>query len=131
MSRRLWRSSAKYESLCVGLTNDILTQLTKIEKLKVAYADSILRKKNLQDLRRIGKKHGAAYILNGDVQQNQDRIRVTVQLIDMQDGSYIWAEVYDWNSSAILQIQSDIAEKVAEALKRKFSSNSWNNTKNE
>ncbi len=93
MSRRLWRSIAKYESLCVGLTNDILTQLTKIEKLKVAYADSILRKKNLQDLRRIGKKHGAAYILDRDVQQNQDRIRVTVQLIDMQDGSYIWAEV--------------------------------------
>lgn len=124
-------ANPKYESLCVGLTNDILTQLTKIEKLKIVYADSILRKKNLQDLRRIGKKHGAAYILDGDVQQNQDRIRVTVQLIDTQNGSYIWAEVYDWNSSAILQIQSDIAEKVAEALKRKFSSNSWNSTKNE
>lgn len=117
-------ANPKYESLCVGLTNDILTQLTKIEKLKVAYADSILHKKDLQDLRRIGKKHGVAYILDGDVQQNQDRIRVTVQLIDVQDGSYIWAEVYDWNSSAILQIQSDIAEKVAEALKHKFSSDS-------
>ena len=84
-----------------------------------------------KDLRRIDKKHGVAYILDGDVQQNQDRIQGTVQLIDVQDGTYIWAEVYDWSSSAILQIQSDIAEKVAEALKRKFSSDSWNNIKNE
>lgn len=117
-------SDPKYDSLCVGLTNDILTELTKIEKLKVAYADSILHKKDLQDLRRIGKKHGVAYIFNGDVQQNQDRIRVTVQLIRAQDGSYVWAEVFDKNSSAILEIQSDIAEKVAEALKRKFFSDS-------
>ena len=117
-------ANPKYESLCVGLTNDILTQLTKIEKLKVAFADSILYEKDLQDLRRIGSKHGVAYILDGDVQQNQDRIRITVQLIAVQDGSYIWAEVYDRNTSAILEIQSDIAEKVADALKRKLCSNS-------
>ena len=85
--------------------------------------------KDLQELRHIGKKHRAAYILNGDVQQNQDQIRVTVQIITAQDGSYIWAEVFDGNSSAILEIQSDIAEKVAKALKRKFSLDSSNKTK--
>lgn len=113
-------SNPEYDSLCAGLSNDILARLTKIEKLKVTFIDSVLHKKDLQELRRLGKKHGVAYILNGDVQQNQDQIRVTVQLIKVQDGSYIWAEVFDRNLSAILEIQSDIAEKVAIALRSKF-----------
>ncbi len=111
------------DDLCVGLTNAILTELTKTEKLKVIFADSILHKKDIQELRHIGKKYGAAYILNGDVQQKIDQIRVTVQLIAVQDGSYLWAEVYDRSSNATLEIQSDIAEKVADALRNKFSLN--------
>ena len=118
----------RFGSLCVGLTNDILTKLTKIEKLKVTFADSVFHKKDLQELRRLGKKHGVAYVLNGDVQQNQNLIRVTVQLIAVQDGSYVWAEVYDRNSSAFLEIQSDIAEKVAAALRLKFSLDSSKKT---
>jgi serine/threonine protein kinase len=119
-------ANPKHDSLCVGLTNDILTQLTKIEKLKVTFADSILPKKNLPELKRLGKIHEAGYILTGDVQQNQDQIRVTVQLITTQDGCYIWAEVFDRNSSAILEIQRDIAEKVAKALRHKFFSDTTN-----
>jgi serine/threonine protein kinase len=110
-----------HESLCIGLTNAILTQLTKTEKLKVVFTDSILYKKDLQELKRLGRKYGAAYVLTGEVQQKQDRFRVTVQLIAVQDGSYFWAEVYDRNSSEILELQSDIAEKVAEAIEQKFS----------
>jgi serine/threonine protein kinase len=114
-------ANPKYDSLCVGLTNDILTQLTKIEKLKVTFRNSILHEKDLQELRQLGKKYRVAYILDGNIQQNQDQIRVTVQLIAVQDGSYLWAEVYDWSSSSIFEIQSDIARKVAKALKHKFS----------
>lgn len=114
-------ANPEYDSLCIGLTNDILTKLTKIDKLKVTFADSILHQKDLHELRNLGKKHGAAYILNGEVQQNQAQMRVTVRLVAVQDGSYFWAEEYDRNSSSILEIQKDIAEKVANALKHKFS----------
>lgn len=108
------------DSLCTGLTNAVLIQLAKHEKLKIIFADSILDKKDILELRHLGKKHGAAFLLCGHVQQTQERIRVTVQLISVQDGSYIWAEVYDRNPNATLEIQSEIAMKVAEAMERKF-----------
>ncbi|MDH3196825.1 MAG: protein kinase [Candidatus Krumholzibacteria bacterium] len=100
-----------------GITEDIITQLSKIADLRVISRTSIMRYKGSdQSLRDIGKELGVATILEGSVRRAGDRVRIVSQLIDVRTDEHLWAETYDRQLSDIFAIQSDVARNIAAAL---------------
>jgi TolB-like protein/DNA-binding winged helix-turn-helix (wHTH) protein len=100
-----------------GMAEEIIDLLVKIPGLKVIGRTSSFQfKGQSQDLRTIGQKLGAAYLLEGSVRKSGDRLRVTVQLINSRDGTHLWSESYDRDVSNVLKMQDEIAIRVASAL---------------
>ena len=105
-----------------GLTEEVSHALANIAELKVTGRTSSFHYKNRnEDLREIGSTLGVAHLLEGSVRRSDDRIRVTAQLIDAEDGFHLWSEVYDSTPADTLRIQEDIARNVADALRVTFS----------
>ncbi len=105
-----------------GLTEDIITQLAKIKAFKVTSRTSIMKyKNNKKSLKEIGNELGATIILEGSVQKSGDKVRITAQLINALTDEHLWAETYDRTLEDIFAIQTDIATKIAEALKANLS----------
>jgi TolB-like protein/Flp pilus assembly protein TadD len=100
-----------------GMTEEIIIQLAKIGKLSVISRTSVFQFKNQQtDLKTIGKKLNTSYILEGSVRRENNRLRISTQLVDVATDQNIWAEVYDRDSKEVLDIQSEVAKHVANAL---------------
>ncbi len=105
-----------------GITEDIITQLSKIGDLKVISRTSImLYKDSKKNLREIGQELGVATILEGSVRRADSRVRIVGQLIDARTDEHIWAETYDRDLKDIFAIQSDVAQQIAQALKATLS----------
>ena len=105
-----------------GLTEDIITQLAKIKAFKVTSRTSVMKYKgNNKSLKEIGSELGAAIILEGSVQKSGDKVRITAQLINASNDEHLWAETYDRTIDDIFTIQTDIATKIASALKANLS----------
>ena len=105
-----------------GLTEDIITQLAKIKAFKVTSRTSIMKyKDNKKSLKEIGNELGASIILEGSVQKSGDKVRITAQLINARNDEHLWAETYDRTLDDIFTIQTDIATKIASALKANLS----------
>ncbi len=101
-----------------GLTEEVSHALANIAELKVTGRTSSFHYKNRnEDLREIGSTLGVAHLLEGSVRRSDDRIRVTAQLIDADDGFHLWSKVYDSTPADTLRIQEDIARNVADALR--------------
>ena len=104
-----------------GLTDEVTNALAQAADLKVAGRTSAFYfKGRSQDIREIGRQLGVAHVLEGSVQRQGDRLRVTVQLIKTVDGFHMWSESYDRTMGDAFQIQTEIAEKVAGVLKAKL-----------
>ena len=100
-----------------GLTEDIITQLSKIGSLTVISRSSVMRYKNQdRDLRTIGEELGVTTLLEGSVRRAGDRLRITAQLIEAVTDRHLWAESYDREMKDIFEIQSDVAQQIASAL---------------
>jgi TolB-like protein/Flp pilus assembly protein TadD len=100
-----------------GMAEEVLDLLAKIPDLKVIGRTSSFQfKGKSDDLRTIGDKLGAAYIVEGSVRKAGPRIRVTAQLIDARSGTHRWSESYDRDFGDVLALQDDIATGVARAL---------------
>jgi TolB-like protein len=100
-----------------GLAEEIVDLLAKIPGLKViARTSSFQFKSNSGDLRKIGSALAASHIVEGSVRKLGDQVRVTVQLIDAQDGTHRWSETYDRDATNILSLQREIATSVAREL---------------
>lgn len=100
-----------------GVTEDILTNLSKISGLKVISRTSVMKYKNVEkNIREIGKELGVETILEGSIRRSGDRVRIVGQLIDASSDAHIWSETYDREMKDIFAIQSEIAEKIAAAL---------------
>ncbi|MFQ5866060.1 MAG: protein kinase [bacterium] len=105
-----------------GITEDIITQLSKIGDLRVISRTSSMRyKKSDKTLREIGEKLHVATILEGSVRREGDEVRITAQLINTQTDEHIWAETYDREMTHIFAIQSDVAQQIASVLKATLS----------
>ncbi len=105
-----------------GITEDIITQLSKIGDLKVISRTSVmLYKDSRKNLRQIGEELGVATILEGSVRRADHRVRIVSQLIDARTDEHIWAETYDRELKDIFAIQSDVAQQIAQALKATLS----------
>jgi TolB-like protein/Flp pilus assembly protein TadD len=100
-----------------GITDDILTQLSKVRALKVISRTSVMKYKNTQKTApEIAKELGVESILEGSVRRSGSRIRIVGQLIDAVNDKHLWAEKYDRQLKDIFTIQSEVAEKIASAL---------------
>jgi serine/threonine-protein kinase len=101
-----------------GITFDIINHLAKISDLKVISRTSIMRYKTTdKPLRRIGEELGVAAIVEGEVQRVGDRVRIGAQLVDARTDEHLWAEQYDRELLDVFAIQTDVAHRVAAALK--------------
>ena len=104
-----------------GLSEELLNLLSKIPELKViGRTSSFSFKGKNEDLRIIGEKLGVAHILDGSVQKDGNKIRVTAQLIRTADGSHLWSERYDRDLEGIFKLQDEIAGAVVKQLKLKL-----------
>jgi serine/threonine protein kinase len=104
--------------LCDGIADELITALTHIDGLRVAARSSSFQfRASGADVRAIGARLGVASVVEGSVRKVGDRLRVTVQLIDVSDGFYRWSERYDQPFEEVFAIQDQIAERIAIALR--------------
>lgn len=104
-----------------GLSEELLNLLSKIPELKViGRTSSFSFKGKNEDLRIIGEKLNVAHILEGSVQKDGNKIRVTAQLIRTADGFHLWSEKYDRDLEGIFKLQDEIAAAVVNQLKLKL-----------
>ncbi|MBO6794040.1 MAG: tetratricopeptide repeat protein [Balneolaceae bacterium] len=100
-----------------GITEEIINALVKVGDLSVTSRTSVFAYKNTsKDIRQIAKELNVAAILEGSVRKAGDRIRVTAQLINADDGFHIWSENFDGEMKDIFGVQDEIAKKIAEKL---------------
>lgn len=101
-----------------GLAEELLNVLAKLPELRVAArTSSFAYKGRNEDVRRIGNELNVATVLEGSVRKSGDKVRVTVQLINVADGYHLWSQNYDRTLSDIFTIQDEIAAAIADALK--------------
>jgi len=101
-----------------GMTEEILNTLAKIKELRVAGRTSAFAYKGEnKDLREIGRELGVRHLIEGSVRKDGGQLRITAQLIDVADGSHLWTESYTRPAANVFDIQIEIAEAIAEALK--------------
>ena len=102
-----------------GVTDEIITQLTRFRELRVIARHSTFdfRDRSL-DVQEIGRRLGARYLVEGDIRRSGDRVRVSARLVDTAAGDHIWADRYDRDLTAadIFDVQDDIACRVAAAV---------------
>ena len=100
-----------------GISEEILNVLSQEPDLNVAgRTSSFAFKGRNEDLREIGKALGVAHILEGSVRKDGENIRVTAQLIEVEDGFHLWSETYDRKLVDIFSIQDDVAAQIFSAL---------------
>ena len=101
-----------------GMTEEIITGISKVRELKVTSRTSVMHYKGqTKRIPDIGRELGVGTVLEGSVRKAGNRVRIAVQLIDAEGDHHLWAENYDRTLEDVFAIQSDIAEKVAGQLK--------------
>ena len=106
-----------------GLTEELIGNLTKISGLKVAARSSAFQFKGKnEDLRNIGRQLGVANVLEGSVRKEGNRLRITADLTNVDDGFQLWAETYNLEINDVFAAQDKIATAVSRALQVKLMS---------
>lgn len=101
-----------------GLTEEIITNLSKIRTLKVISRTSIMRYKGMKkSLKQIASELGVQYILEGSVRKHGNDLRITAQLIDATQDAHLWVEKYRGTVEDVFDIQEKVAGEIARALK--------------
>jgi adenylate cyclase len=101
-----------------GMTDEIIGQLSKIRGLQVAArTSSFAFKGQNQDAKKIAGLLGVRSLLEGSVRRSANKLRIEVELIDASSGFSIWSQTYDRHSADVFEIQSEVAENVADKLK--------------
>jgi TolB-like protein/class 3 adenylate cyclase/Tfp pilus assembly protein PilF len=104
-----------------GVTEDIITHVSKISDLKVISRTAVMQYKSTKKtVKDIGEELNVATILEGSVRRSGSQVRVVAQLINTSTNEHLWAESYDEELTQIFAVQSKVAEKIASALKAKF-----------
>ena len=104
-----------------GLSEELISDLTQVNGLKVIGKYSSFKFRDSNDgLAQIGAALGVAHLIQGSVRQQDNRIRVTVNLLRAKDGASVWSRTYNEKLNDVFAIQSKIGEAVADALKVKL-----------
>ena len=114
-------SDEEQEFFSDGITEEILNSLASIKELKVAgRTSSFAFKGQNDDLRRIGDALGVNHILEGSVRKSGDQVRITAQLVQVDNGFHVWSETYDRKLVDIFAIQDEIANEILRQLKTRL-----------
>lgn len=106
------------ESLELGMADALVTRLSNLRNIIVRPTSTVRRYSDLgQDPVVAGKELEVEAVLEGSIQRSEGRVRVTVRLVDVRDGSSLWADKFDETFTDIFKIQDAISEKVAQSLR--------------
>ena len=101
-----------------GMTEEIINALSKVPGMQVASRTSSFAFKGKEvDVREIGEKLGVVSVLEGSVRKVGNRIRITTQLVSVENGYHLWAETYDRQLEDVFAVQDEISRAIVEALK--------------
>jgi TolB-like protein/Flp pilus assembly protein TadD/predicted Ser/Thr protein kinase len=104
-----------------GIQDDILTKLARIADLKVISRRSVMDYRGTQNTRQIGAALHVSHVLEGSFRRDDRRIRLNVELVDTRTDQQTWAEEYDRDLSDVFEIQSEVAQEIADELRVKLS----------
>jgi non-specific serine/threonine protein kinase len=106
------------EYLRDGVTEDLITELSKIKGLKIFSRPTVLAYRDKQvTLGQIAQDLNAAFVLTGSLRRAGNRLRINAQLVDTQTDFPLWSERYDREMKDVFEVQDEIARKIAEALR--------------
>ena len=106
-----------------GLTEEIISSLSKLKDTKVISRTTSMKYKNTtKDTKTIGKETGADFILEGSVRKSANNLRITAQFIDACRDVHLWAQSFRGTLDDIFDIQEDVSAKIVEALRLQLSS---------
>jgi adenylate cyclase len=107
----------KQEFLSDGLTEEIITALSKVRNMFVIARNSTFTYKGKPvKIQQVAEELGVRYVLEGSVRRSEDRLRITAQLIDAVTGHHLWAERYDRELKDLFALQDEITMKILTAL---------------
>jgi TolB-like protein/class 3 adenylate cyclase len=103
--------------LADGVTEDVITDLARFRDLDVIARNSTeVYEGKPVDVRQVGRDLGVGYVLEGSIQQQGGRVRVTVQLVSAGSGVHLWSERWDRPAEDVFAVQAEVAERVATTL---------------
>src|SRR5277367_5461821 len=106
------------EYLRDGITEDVITELSKIRGLNTFSRPTVLAFRDKQVTpAQIGQQLGAAYVLTGTLRRSGARLRINVQLVDTRTDFPLWSERFDREMKDVFEVQDEMARKIAEALR--------------
>jgi len=104
-----------------GITEDIITDLSKVSALWVAARNTAFTLKGKAvDVPQVARRLKVGYVLEGSVRKSGGRVRITAQLIDGASGGHVWAERFDRTLDDIFAVQDEISQSIVDALKLKL-----------
>jgi TolB-like protein/Flp pilus assembly protein TadD len=105
-----------------GIQDDVLSSLAKVADLKVTSRTSVRQfRTGTRNLREIGEALGVAYILEGSVRRESNRVRINAQLIDARTDQHVWNDTYDREITDLFELQSELARRITFALRANLS----------
>jgi adenylate cyclase len=100
-----------------GITEDVLTELSRFRELFVISRNSVFVYKGKQvNVQKVAKELGVQYVVEGSVRKAGNRVRITVQLIDAETDSHLWAERYDRELADVFAIQDEVTSSIVSIL---------------
>jgi TolB-like protein/DNA-binding winged helix-turn-helix (wHTH) protein/Tfp pilus assembly protein PilF len=102
-----------------GMTEEMIARLGRLQPASmgvIARTSAMTYKRTNKDIANIGRELGVDFVVEGSVRREQDRVRITAQLIQVSDQTHLWSESYDRPTGDALRIQSDVANQIANAL---------------
>lgn len=104
-----------------GITEDIITELSRFHELRVmARNSSFFYKGHSMKVQDIGRELGVDYLVEGSVRRVADRVRVTVQMVDADGGTHIWGERYDRELDELFEVQDELTRSIVAVLPRRL-----------
>jgi TolB-like protein len=119
-------SDPAQEHFADGVIEDLITGLSKVRWLRVMSRSSSFRYKGRPyDPAQLGRDLGVRYLVNGSVRKAEDRVRITVELVDARAGDQLWSVHYDRNTGDILAAQDDITQAILGSIEPELTSAEW------
>jgi adenylate cyclase len=110
-------SDPEQEFFADGIAEDVITALSRYPSLFVIARNSCFTYKgSAVDVKHVGRELGVRYVLEGILRKSGNRIRITAQLVEAQNGKHLWAERYDRDLADIFAVQDEITEAVTIAV---------------
>ena len=107
-----------------GITEDIITEVSRFRELFITARNSSFAFKNKQiDLKDLGARLGVRFVVEGSVRKAGNRVRITAQLIEAATGNHVWAERYDRDLADIFEVQDEVARAIATFVAGRVRSN--------